>query len=455
MSEKLHGGMPSPIPMPYGWWESPITGQEVSTASGGDGGNNQNAGNAALRSVLTPEFWTPGALKKGSAGVRYYPPTNPAYAALSGEVPPMVIDCGTPSADQAVDSENIVDVSYWTSRGFAVLAVPAGSLKEDEAVPGWLSAVVDRLIEKQKADAARLVLRATPTALDSDVAIAEIASRCCAAAFDMRCGICDELLVRSLTERIRRVPLFTAFSQDVENGDATPCIDEFRKRCEREGQGRPFVAVCADQSGYDCSAQQPLIRTEHAFFAAFLRLPVFAAVQPPDIEHFGDEWFEIVDAEGDVIGVALRSLCHGNPSLVHRTVHVAVFSSGGDLLLQKRTQTKDIQPGKWDTAVGGHLAAGESEACGVRREAYEELGVDVVEGPEYLFDMRIRNRIESENVKVYRMTHDGPFHPPAEEIAALEFWSPQRLRETSGSGLFTPSLEKELSLLVEAGQLPG
>ena len=67
------------------------------------------------------------------------------------------------------------------------------------------------------------------------------------------------------------------------------------------------------------------------------------------IDADNDEWFEIVDEHGKVAGKALRSECHGNPVLVHRTAHVMVFHPDGRLLLQKRSLKKDIQPGKWDT----------------------------------------------------------------------------------------------------------
>ena len=67
------------------------------------------------------------------------------------------------------------------------------------------------------------------------------------------------------------------------------------------------------------------------------------------------EWFETVDVTDRVVGRARRSECHGNPALVHRTAHVVVFSSDGRLLLQKRPAHKDIQPGRWDTAVGAYV----------------------------------------------------------------------------------------------------
>ena len=66
------------------------------------------------------------------------------------------------------------------------------------------------------------------------------------------------------------------------------------------------------------------------------------------------EIFPIVDEDGNVIGSATRGECHSGSMLLHPVVHLHVFNSKGDIYLQKRPEWKDIQPGKWDTAVGYH-----------------------------------------------------------------------------------------------------
>src|SRR5208282_2515326 len=98
-----------------------------------------------------------------------------------------------------------------------------------------------------------------------------------------------------------------------------------------------------------------------------------------------EELLEIVDKEGKALGVALRSSVHGNPSLLHKVVHVLVFNSSGELLLQKRSLSKDVQPGKWDTSVGGHVSAGEDIYSAVYREMEEELGVTCEPGLLYSY----------------------------------------------------------------------
>ncbi len=89
-----------------------------------------------------------------------------------------------------------------------------------------------------------------------------------------------------------------------------------------------------------------------------------------------EEIFPIVDEEGNTIGKAPRKVCHdGKSMLLHPVVHLHLFNHSGKLFLQKRSRKKDIQPGKWDTSVGGHIGVDESVTAALKREADEELGL--------------------------------------------------------------------------------
>ena len=167
------------------------------------------------------------------------------------------------------------------------------------------------------------------------------------------------------------------------------------------------------------------------------------------------ERFEIVDADDRVVGVAARGACHGNPALVHRTAHVVVWSRAGRLLLQKRSAGKDIQPGRWDTAVGGHLHVGESYEQAARREMAEEIGIAADLPLRHLFDTRLRNDLESENVRVFGLVHEGPFRPQAGEVDEVRFWSVDEVAAALGTGVFTPNLEAEFAELQRRGLRPG
>ena len=156
----------------------------------------------------------------------------------------------------------------------------------------------------------------------------------------------------------------------------------------------------------------------------------------------GDELFDVVDEKDHVVGQAKRSECHGNPTLIHRVAHVLLFNGSGELLLQKRGVHKDVQPGKWDTSVGGHLDPGESYLAAAKREMWEELGVAGVPLT-FLYHSRIRNDYESENVASYLCLFNGDISFAREEIEEVRFWSCGEIETCLGQGLFTPNFEEE------------
>ncbi len=161
-----------------------------------------------------------------------------------------------------------------------------------------------------------------------------------------------------------------------------------------------------------------------------------------------EEIFEIFDEHDCLTGTARRGECHGNPELIHRTAHVVVYHPDGRILLQRRSMNKDIQPGKWDTAVGGHVMPGETYEQAAVREMTEELGLPETTPLKFLFDSRIRNDIESENVRVFSAVSAGPFDFQKEEIDEVAFWDIQALKLPANRGNFTPNLVQELDRLL-------
>jgi isopentenyldiphosphate isomerase/intracellular septation protein A len=159
-----------------------------------------------------------------------------------------------------------------------------------------------------------------------------------------------------------------------------------------------------------------------------------------------DEWFDIVSPEGKIIGKAPRSAVHGNPDLLHPVIHTHILNSKNELYLQKRQYTREIQPGKWDTAIGGHIQSGESVDHALRREAEEELGISMGKFKP-LFRYVMKNEIESELIHGFLLIDDGPFYPNPSEISEAKFWSINEIESNLMKNIFTPNFEKEYQIL--------
>ena len=154
-----------------------------------------------------------------------------------------------------------------------------------------------------------------------------------------------------------------------------------------------------------------------------------------------EEIFPVVDENGTTVGKATRGECHSGSKLLHPVVHLHLFDSSGRIYLQQRPLWKDIQPGKWDTAVGGHIDYGETVEAALCRETQEELGLAGL-SVEFLLKYVFESERERELVHVFRATYDGDVRP-SDELDGGRFWSLDELREAFGKGVFTPNFEQE------------
>jgi isopentenyldiphosphate isomerase len=161
-----------------------------------------------------------------------------------------------------------------------------------------------------------------------------------------------------------------------------------------------------------------------------------------------DEVFPLVDEAGKVTGKATRNECHNGSKLLHPVVHLHVFNRKGDWLLQKRSATKDIQPGKWDASVGGHVDYGETIEQALLREAREELGIESFE-PIFIRSYLFESDIEREKVYSYQTVYEGPFIFNSQEIDEIRFWTQEEIEQRLGCSVFTPNFEKEFKFKTE------
>ncbi len=55
-------------------------------------------------------------------------------------------------------------------------------------------------------------------------------------------------------------------------------------------------------------------------------------------------------------------------------VHICIFNSNNQMLIQQRQSFKSFLPNMWDVTVGGNSISGENSADAAKRELFEEIG---------------------------------------------------------------------------------
>lgn len=160
------------------------------------------------------------------------------------------------------------------------------------------------------------------------------------------------------------------------------------------------------------------------------------------------ELLPVVDEAGNVIGQTTRAIAHnGIDKPLHPVVHLHVFNNDGQLYLQHRPAWKDIQPDRWDTAVGGHVDWGEDVKTALIREVREEIGIDLdrLQDDEHIDTLTtyvFESPRERELVHVFRLvTTKSP--QPSSELDGGRFFSREDILKQMNKEFFTPNFEQE------------
>lgn len=90
-----------------------------------------------------------------------------------------------------------------------------------------------------------------------------------------------------------------------------------------------------------------------------------------------DELLDLVNKNDEVVGEVWKSQANSDPGLIHREILVYIFDKHKRLLMQQRSFTKKIYPGKWAETCAGHVMKGEKPEMAAVRELSEEMGLKI------------------------------------------------------------------------------
>jgi len=151
-----------------------------------------------------------------------------------------------------------------------------------------------------------------------------------------------------------------------------------------------------------------------------------------------EEIMTLVDEKNQIIGEVLRSKMRFGIDF-HRATYILVFTTSGQLIVQKRTLNKSFCPGWYGVTTGGVVATGESYQLCAQREIAEELGIS----PELNCHGVFYTEGEGFKIwgKIYSCIYDeslhGPLTPQPSEVASLHFMNIEDIVKNADNLPFT------------------
>lgn len=159
-----------------------------------------------------------------------------------------------------------------------------------------------------------------------------------------------------------------------------------------------------------------------------------------------------VDERNQVIGSISRGEAHERPGVFYRTIYVLVKNDRGEVLVQKRSSTKDLYPDCWDLSVGGHVNFGKTYEETAARELGEEVGLkvteeDLVRRGEVL--VKLPNSGEYFNVFEYNLKPNETITVSQEEIGDTKWMTIEEIKKSmeDGSMKWYPRPEQTITAL--------
>lgn len=133
----------------------------------------------------------------------------------------------------------------------------------------------------------------------------------------------------------------------------------------------------------------------------------------------------------------------------HLVVHVCIFNSKGEMLIQQRQPFKEGWSNMWDLTVGGSAITGDSSQDAARRELEEEIGLTID-----FQDVRphITFHFERGFDDIYLIEKEVDLHTLTlqyEEVQAVKWASKEEILAMIKTGEFIPYYESLIHFLFD------
>lgn len=143
----------------------------------------------------------------------------------------------------------------------------------------------------------------------------------------------------------------------------------------RFGSIEPALAIDIADAGLPLSRASDGWEVGAPLDAALERIARWLGEQPL-APRWRDERLPVVDDGGRVLGAIERSVVRRLGIATH-AVHLVGSTHDARVWVQQRALDKAVDPGLWDTTMGGLMSAGESVAETLERETWEEAGLRI------------------------------------------------------------------------------
>lgn len=159
------------------------------------------------------------------------------------------------------------------------------------------------------------------------------------------------------------------------------------------------------------------------------------------------ELWDLYDRDRQLLG---RTMARGEKQpegTCHLVVHICLFNSRGEMLIQQRQSFKSGWSNFWDLTVGGSAVAGESSRTAAEREVREELGLSLsLKGVRPALTVHFDQGFDDVYV-LEREVDPAGLTLQSEEVQAVRWASLPEIMEMVRAGAFIPYHESLLELL--------